>query len=428
MMRRRIDEFNQANPAEKVFRIEYIDFNFSIEQFRRSLGLRGDSPQAMQEVVNRWKLSDHLDNIFSLGITKLVDDLLDSGKKNYALPRKQILDLFILTALYYNSDRRATTEARTKLCKLFNYIRFRPAMRWMVWIILTLLSVEIGLLPMMKNWTAGPARYWYAAGGIGLLLTWGWALLSRSSLHNMAARAHHSVKVLPRDSNPLIQILTDLSPKERKEFVLPRASDEATRYHVLHRFLGLLDMFGYKGVYVLIDRIDEPSLLSGKEELMRQFVEKILDIKLLQYSGLGIKLFLPIELDEIHRNASPEQLKRMRLDKSNLIAELKWSGQELYEIANQRFLAGLSTNAAFHHLSELFEDKFDFNYLRDTLTTLGTPRHAFGFLSTLFTEYVKDLPNDLPENDPRWKVPRSHFDIVRASWIDRSGVMRRTLN
>ena len=62
------------------------------------------------------------------------------------------------------------------------------------------------------------------------------------------------------------------------------------------------------------------------------------------------------------------------------------------------------------------------------LTTLGTPRYAVGFLSSLFTEYVRDLPNDLPANHESWKIKRSHFDIVRASWIDQSGILRRVLN
>ena len=98
--------------------------------------------------------------------------------------------------------------------------------------------------------------------------------------------------------------------------------------------MDLLETQGYRGLYVLMDRVDEPSLLSVSEELMRQFVERLLDIKLLQYPRLGLKLFLPIEMDTIHRNAAPEQLKHMRLDKSNLIEQLKWSGQELYEIAS----------------------------------------------------------------------------------------------
>ena len=43
-------------------------------------------------------------------------------------------------------------------------------------------------------------------------------------------------------------------------------------------------------------------------------------------------------------------------------------------------------------------------------------------------EYARELPGDLPDGDAAWGIPRSHFDIVRASWIDRAGVLRRSLN
>ena len=271
-------------------------------------------------------------------------------------------------------------------------------------------------------------KYWYGLGALVIFATSLWGVFNRSLGYSIAGKASRSVKILPRDAASLTQMILNLSPKERKEFVLPRGSNESSRYQLLHRFLGVLEIFGYRGIYVLIDRIDEPSLFSGNNEAMKQFIEKILDIKLLQYPQLGMKLFLPIELDEIYRNATPEQLKRIRLDKSNVVPELKWSGQELFEIANQRMQACPAPDSEVSHLSGLFEEDFDFNHLRETLTALGTPRYAFGFFSSLFTEYVKDLPNELSDNDPRWKIPRAHFDIIRAAWLDRSGVLRRVLN
>ena len=66
--------------------------------------------------------------------------------------------------------------------------------------------------------------------------------------------------------------------------------------------------------------------------------------------------------------------------------------------------------------------------MHETLHELGTPRHAFGFLSALFTEHARDLPEDLDPDAPEWRVGRSHFDVVRAAWIDRSRVLRRVMN
>jgi hypothetical protein len=118
----------------------------------------------------------------------------------------------------------------------------------------------------------------------------------------------------------------------------------------------------------------------------------------------------------------------MRLDKSNLIPELKWTGQELFEIANQRLKACLTPTSQAKELMDLFAPELDPAHLRETLGALGTPRYAFGFLSALLTEHVRELPGDLTPEDERWRCPRALFDVVRAGWIDRTGLLRRSLN
>ena len=66
--------------------------------------------------------------------------------------------------------------------------------------------------------------------------------------------------------------------------------------------------------------------------------------------------------------------------------------------------------------------------MRETLKRMGTPRYVLGFLSHAFREYARDLPSDLEDGDPRWRMPRAHFDRVRDKWLDRTEVLRRTLN
>jgi len=428
MMCRQLEEFNEANPQDKVFIVDYINFNNSLEQFRRAAGVSGDNPQAVKKVTQRWSISDHLDGILSLGVTKLVDLFIASQKKSKTLSRKQILDLLLFTSIYYNSDQLTMAEAVSKLRPLIGGRSYRSPLLWTLWILLSLTAVFIGILPLLFGTLDASANIWHGVGLGGLIAIWGWAAWCHFSVYLVARKTVRNVKILPRNPTPLSSVLRSLPPKERREFILPTDSDEDIRYQILRRFLGLLSEFEFKGLYVLMDRIDEPSMLSGNTEGMRLFTEKILDIKLLQYPQLGIKLFLPIELDGIYRNASSEQIKRMRLDKSNLIPELKWSGQELFEVANQRMQVCQLNHGSAHHLAQWFEEDFDFDHLRQTLNTLATPRHAFGFLASLFTDYVKDLPNELADDDPRWRIPRTHFDIVRAAWIDQSGVARRVLN
>ena len=70
----------------------------------------------------------------------------------------------------------------------------------------------------------------------------------------------------------------------------------------------------------------------------------------------------------------------------------------------------------------------DPEYLRDTLQALGTPRYAFGFLSSAITEHARNLPDDLAQDAEEWRIPRSQLDIVRAAWFERASLLRRNLN
>ena len=434
MMRRRLEEHNAAHPEARMFHVEYIEFDRYFERFGRLLGAKKSQDKVADAVTKRWEIVDHLDAILSLGATELVERCLaDGGDAEVIgslpkLPRKQRADLLLFTALYHASEKRTTAQALEGLRRQLRFRSGRPAALVALCTLLTLLGVAVALLPVLGPWELGDDAPWFF-GGAGLAVAgWLWRFVGAKLVEGRAARALRSLRVLPRDAAPLVRVLSLLPPAERSEYALPSGTDPANRFELLRRFLALLEGAGFRGWYVLMDRIDEPSILSGNVERMRRFVEKIFDIKLLQFEGLALKLFLPIEMETIYRGASPEELKRMRLDKSNLIPELKWSGEELYEIANQRLQACVAPDAEPVQLFDLFEEGFDFQHLRDTLTVLATPRYAFGFLSAVFLEYVRELPSQLEPEDPRWRLPRGQFDVLRAMWVDRTGVMRRSLN
>jgi len=431
LMRRRVKEYNKANPEKKIFAVEYIEFNNYIEYFRRLIRASKDDKQASHAVVEKWRIADHLDAILSLGVTKFVDELLQSQSDCKNLTRKQKVDIHLLTSLYYHSEKQNTADALSNLKKQIGYFHTGPNWRVFLAGLLTLGGIAIGIIPFIPGLLPEPvSRKLFGSIGLAIIAAaWAWIGFRTWSFSDLAIAAARNIRVFARNTLNINNILKALTAKERKEFILPMNSDESSRFQLLKRFLGLLKDYGYTGMYVMIDRIDEPSLLSNNTSDMREFIAKILDIKLLQYEDLGLKLFLPIEMDEIHRNATPEQLKKMRLDKSNLVPELKWNGMELYEIANQRLLASKKDlEIDCIPLKDMFEDGFDFEHLKETLSELGTPRHAFSFLSAVFSEYIRTLPNDLEENSSTWKVPRSHFDVIKLHWIDKSGVLRRVLN
>ncbi len=432
MMLRRLANHNKAHPQQKVFDVEYIDFDVRMEQMRQSIRASSDPRKAAKAVVEAWRLSDHLDGILALGVTSLLDDCLDAGERPVDFTRKQKIDVLLLAALYDQSQKRTTDEGLSALRSALRVRLGYGAWCKFLLIVASILAVGVALVPHLAEWFEwgdfGPSKLWYGAGGVIGLLAWGWFGVGKFLVASKARSTVRHVRVLAQDAHPLGRILGGLSPKERKEFLLPTGTDDASRFDLLSRFLGVLAGFGYGGCYVMVDRVDEPSLLSGSEDHMKQFVQKLLDIKFLQYPNLALKLFLPIEMESLHRNATPEELKRMRLDKSNLIGELKWTGQELYEVANQRLLSSLAPGSVVKELRDLFAEDLDFGHIKETLTSLATPRYAFGFLSAVFSEHVRDLPNELEAGADDWRVPRAHFDVQRAAWIDRTGVLRRSLN
>ncbi|MEM7518237.1 MAG: hypothetical protein AAF368_15105, partial [Planctomycetota bacterium] len=98
MMRRRIEDWNETHEKSRVFHVEYIDFDVQIDQFRQAVGASSDTRKAAKSVVGSWRLSDHLDSMLSLGVTKLLDQCLEHGERPGKLSKKQKIDLLLLAS------------------------------------------------------------------------------------------------------------------------------------------------------------------------------------------------------------------------------------------------------------------------------------------------------------------------------------------
>ena len=71
---RHLADYNATHPNERVFVIEYDDFNPFLDRFRDRFGARH---RRADRVLADWKLWDHMDAILSLGVTGLVDRILE---------------------------------------------------------------------------------------------------------------------------------------------------------------------------------------------------------------------------------------------------------------------------------------------------------------------------------------------------------------
>src|SRR5580698_7083175 len=67
-----VARYNRSRPNQRLFVIEYDDFNPFLDRFRAKVG--GRKPE---QVLSEWKLWDHMDGILALGVTQLVDAIVD---------------------------------------------------------------------------------------------------------------------------------------------------------------------------------------------------------------------------------------------------------------------------------------------------------------------------------------------------------------
>jgi hypothetical protein len=174
---------------------------------------------------------------------------------------------------------------------------------------------------------------------------------------------------------------------------------------LLVKFQNVLKRLGFSGVQVLVDRVDEPHLINGSPERMKEFLWPLFDNKFLKHPGLGFKLLLPAEVRHYLNREDRGFYERSRLDKQNMVPSLEWTGESLYDIAEDRLRASAKDRKKVSLL-----DLFDENVSRDELTRqfarLRVPRHLFKFLYRLIVEHCGRYPAD----SPKWTIGRETLD------------------
>jgi hypothetical protein len=156
------------------------------------------------------------------------------------------------------------------------------------------------------------------------------------------------------------------------------------------------------GILVLVDRVDEPTLVNGDAEKMREIIWPLFNNKFLQQERFGIKLLLPIELRHALFKESADFFQEARLDKQGFIERLTWTGPMLYDLCNARLqrLPG-ARGAEPLSLIELFAEDVTRQDLVDALDQMHQPRDAFKFLYRCFNEHCSNVTAEEGE----WRVP-----------------------
>jgi hypothetical protein len=431
----RIAAHNARQPGSRVLMVPYDDLNGVLDRYYRKVG--GKSPQ---EAFARFRLVDHIDALLSQVVPRLIDAVLGrpaeslpgSGEAAQALdlgpePRRAARrfeaplkrDLLMLQAVY---DRPEAAESRTAQlrramrCGLPARTVLWNALAWIGWVpaAAVLVYARFGSGASAEQRTV--LTYAFAAlVGLWLLVLGKRLAWDNLALMGLARRVRRQLRVISRSDVSLVRSLRQLNPALRESGHLPVGETDEPRYAMLERLRRVLARFGYTGIMVVIDRVDEPTLISGDPERMRAIIWPLLNNKFLQQQGLGVKMLLPIELRHALFKESSAFFQEARLDKQNLVERLSWTGAMLHDLCDARLKACRAPGAAPIALLDLFAEDVTGRDLVDALDQMHQPRDAFKFLYRCMGEHCSMVTAE----QEQWKIPRLVLETVRKQESDR---------
>ncbi len=437
---------NAARPQARVLLIGYDNLNELLDRFHtRVLPTLRDRKAGPGDTLKQLRLSDHIDGILAVAVPRLIDAVLDQpprpmeaaglvdlgplktdGKRGLrGLSTGLKRDLLLLQAVYDRpvgaAERTLTLRRRLGVRRaITGYIELALAsLGWLVPLSIVV-AYYYQVLPAggdLRAMLQDPvwAIAFFVTLGLWVLFLLKKAVTDRFLLGRMARRLRKSVRVLDRDDADFAESLRELPAPVRSGAALPLSKSEDRRYAMLERLRRVLAAFGYTGLLVVIDRVDEPTLVSGDADRMRAVIWPLLNNKFLQQDGIGVKLLLPIELRHLLFRESAAFFQEARLDKQNFVERLAWTGAMLYDLCTARLNACRPAGSTPVALSELFADDVTRADLIDALDQMHHPRDAFKFLYQCIAEHCSNATSDAAS----FRVPKAVLDMVRKQQAER---------
>ncbi len=415
-------KYNKDNPSDRVFVIEYDDFNPFLDRFRDALSTR---KRRADKALAEWKLWDHMDAMLTLGVTGVVDWILDvphpSGwhaskiapEDVKKLDQHQSRDLLLLAACY---DQSTAETYRGRWQRLRKQLRFwNLAAYWQLALAngVTLVAAFVMLMLLFNGqWEWLKSKWTYIMLFTTLGVSWsprGWQWCK--SLIKARSIAKH-LRVGNRETSSLRKVLMAFTDNQLAGQPLPAKDRTEDRYESLYKFQSILKSLGFAGMIILVDRVDEPHMINGSADMMKALLWPMLDNKFLKQPNIGLKLLLPSELGEYVKREDREFYQRARLDKQNMIPSLDWTGESLYDVANARITAS-SINGKKPTLRNFFSDDIPDQRLYDVFQQVRVPRHMFKFIYRMLVAHC----NAHSDAQPVWQISRETFESNLALYM-----------
>ncbi|MEW4486944.1 hypothetical protein AB1L42_02625 [Thalassoglobus sp. JC818] len=414
----RLREFNETHPEERAFTIHYDNFNPFLDSFRERLhGRRRKAEKALQN----WKLWDHMDAILTLATTRLADIIrnggVDAKDPSQSVDPAKIDDLkpnqrrdILLLATFYDQNRDESAVRR------WNQLRRKlKVTTWKsYWDIGLGAIVTLAIIGGVFQVSETPWSQLFSGWTLAIIIA-AWLPAIWNFIRNFwtATRAASQVRISDQSRTDLRRILARFDRSQISGQPLPTRARGDDRYELLHKLQSVLTDLGFQSIVVLVDRVDEPHLVNGSPERMRDLIWPLFDNKFLKHPGIAFKLLLPAALSGFLNRQEKEFYERSRLDKQNLIPSLNWTGQGLYDVANDRLRACAKLAENRPSISDLFDDSISEQELITVFDRLRAPRHLFKYLYRLFIDHCSKHTEDSPE----WKIQRETMQSSLAVFM-----------
>lgn len=408
---------NAAHPDARTFVVSYDDFNPFLDQLASRLPKR---KQKSDTALGAVKLSDHMDAILSLSTTQLMalleDDHIDAanaveridGNKRSQLTKPQRRDILLLAAAYDRSHETGPTERWNHLRKRLGYNNILTKWDWALGIVWLVVALFIGVKASVQ-WE-DLIVWWYPLVALAGFVPW---VVRRVKAFLTARKVHKFVRVVNRPISAVKSMLLGIPSKDLIGQPLPTTSMTDPRYELFDKLLNVLNTLGYSRMLVLVDRVDEPHLVNGNPERMRDLLWPMFDNKFLKMPDVAFKMLLPAAVKYYLDRQETEFYQRSRLDKQNLVPALDWTGEALYDISNDRLRACVSDGKQPPAIDDFFDDDVSRDLLVDTFTQLRVPRHLFKFYYRLLVDHC----GKFTEADPQYRISKetlqSSFALFR---------------
>jgi len=419
---------NLANPGRGVWVIPYDGLNAVLDCLHERTG---ESDPAVS--LASMRLVDHIDALLSIATTSIVEQIIEGSAVSAPSPVpsdavKRIRkagpelrrDMLLLQAVYDNAEqamaRGKDLRRRLRAWPSWQRLLFR-ALAWGGWVLPAAaawyayfrVAEEAETLALTAKIAAG------VLAAVWLVLAAKEFLFERGRLLLLGKRLRKQLRTLRRTERSLSATVGRLASADQSSLVLPLTDSDETRYAMLDRLKRVLGVLGYGGVVVLVDRVDEPTLINGDPERMRSVVWPMFNNKFLQQESFGLKMLLPVDLRHALFKESSAFFQEARLDKQNLVERLSWTGSMLYDLCDARLKACRDREAEPISLLDLFAEDVTGRDVVDALDQMHQPRDAFKLLYRCLSEHCSNVTAE----QGQWRVPRLVLEQVRKQEAER---------